>query len=520
MGSVRACVRAGSEFVQSVESRNFVCLSQRRIVENRVAEIFQRAAQGHRGLTDVHDLGGAVADHMHAQDLESVGIEEKFQQTLVISEHLAFGQFGVARQSDFVGNLFFRELFFGVADHGNLGDRINAAGDEIGNHFAGLAEHVATGEAALLHGGAGERGEADDVSGGVDVVHAGLKIFVDHHFAAAIGLQSGGFDLQLITVGLPADGVEEPLPMDVFSAFEAGEDAVAFGVEAYGNYLFAQAENGSELTQLETQALHNFAIHEVEQGWALIEKSDFHSQGGEHGSEFEPDDAGPHNYEFAWHLLQTVDRVGIEDALAVHGDIDAVGGTCAAGNHDVMTAQKLRSIFAFDFDGVGIEETGIALKGGDLVASKLGCNDFDFARHDGLRSKHQIGHGDTIFEDVVATVETALAKAAQVEDGFAQRFAGNGSGVHTNAADGFLAVNDGDFFAQFGGADCALLPRRTAADHYQVVLVDIHEAGFPLSSRNSTIVSASRRLGALVSNSSSKRNLIPVLEAAWQTTRQ
>ncbi len=66
----------------------------------------------------------------------------------------------------------------------------------------------------------------------------------------------------------------------------------------------------------------------------------------------------------------------------------------------------------------------------------------------GLRAEDEVGHLDAIFEDVAAAVERALAKSAEIENGFAKHFAGNGSGVDADAADGALAVDDGDLLAR------------------------------------------------------------------------
>src|SRR5271167_1746718 len=64
-----------SEFVEPVERRDLVRLRQSGVVEHRVAEIFDGAAVVHHGLPDVNDFRGALADHVHAQQLARVAIE-------------------------------------------------------------------------------------------------------------------------------------------------------------------------------------------------------------------------------------------------------------------------------------------------------------------------------------------------------------------------------------------------------------------------------------------------------------
>jgi hypothetical protein len=47
--------------------------------------------------------------------------------------------------------------------------------------------------------------------------------------------------------------------------------------------------------------------------------------------------------------------------------------------------------------------------------------------------------------------------------------------MHADPANALLPVNDGNFFAHLGGANGALLARRTAADHHQGVFVSFHK---------------------------------------------
>ena len=85
-----------------------------------------------------------------------------------------------------------------------------------------------------------------------------------------------------------------------------------------------------------------------------------------------------------------------------------------------------------------------------------------------------------------------LLESAEIQDCFPQSFAGDGSGVNTNAADRLFSIDDGHFLAHLGGADGALLSRRTAADHHQIVLVSFHERGkLPLDDLKQKLNSAS-----------------------------
>src|ERR1700678_552761 len=137
--------------------------------------------------------------------------------------------------------------------------------------FGGGAKYVAACEPALLHGGAGERGEPNDVTGGVNVRHVRLIMFVDLNFAARIGDQAGRFDAKLITIGLAADGVDQSIRLDFLAAFEFGENTIALWINAHFGDFFAEAEGHADLAKMIAERIHNFAVDEIEKGGTLID---------------------------------------------------------------------------------------------------------------------------------------------------------------------------------------------------------------------------------------------------------
>ncbi len=112
-------------------------------------------------------------------------------------------------------------------------------------------------------------------------------------------------------------------------------------IEADGNDFFSEPEYRSQLPQLEAQAFHNFAIHEIQQYGALVEQRNLDAQGREHGCVFEADDAGTHDNQVPRDFFQTVHLIGVEDAVAIHRDIGAVRGSRSAGNQDMLTTDQL-----------------------------------------------------------------------------------------------------------------------------------------------------------------------------------
>ena len=184
-------------------------------------------------------------------------------------------------------------------------------------------------------------------------------------------LNPADFEIQQIAVGLPADGVEQSLAVNVLSARQLGKHPVALFVEADRNDFFAEPKHRPQLPQLEAQALHNFAVHEIQQYGTLVEQSDFHAQGGKHGRVFQPDNAGAHDDQVARDFFQAVHLIGVENSFAIDRDFGAVRRPRAARNQDVMTANQLRPSSLLTSRVCGIEEARVSFENGYVVAAKL-----------------------------------------------------------------------------------------------------------------------------------------------------
>ena len=90
-----------------------------------------------------------------------------------------------------------------------------------------LAERVIGRQPALVHRGRGQRGEADHVADGVDVVDLGLVVLVDEDPAAVVGLQAGGGQVEVVGLALPAGGVHHRVGGDLLAAGQRGDGARA-----------------------------------------------------------------------------------------------------------------------------------------------------------------------------------------------------------------------------------------------------------------------------------------------------
>ena len=77
-----------------------------------------------------------------------------------------------------------------------------------------VVEGAGGGDAALFHGDRSQRGKADHVADGEDVLDLGLVLLVDGDAAAIVGFEAGGGEVELVDVALAADGVEQGVAGD------------------------------------------------------------------------------------------------------------------------------------------------------------------------------------------------------------------------------------------------------------------------------------------------------------------
>ena len=91
-------------------------------------------------------------------------------------------------------------------------------------------------------------------------------------------MQSCRFQAELVAVGLPTNGVNQPVGQNLFPAFEFRKNAVALRVDADARHFFAKPEHRAQLTQMVGQRIDNLAIHKIQNHRTLIDQSDFHSQ--------------------------------------------------------------------------------------------------------------------------------------------------------------------------------------------------------------------------------------------------
>ncbi len=167
---------------------------------------------------------GAFADDVHAENLARVAMEDELQAAGGVAANLAARGLAIVGHADFVGHVFVGQLLFGFADEADLGNGVDAVGIKAGVGGGGVVvEGAGGGDAALLHGDRGQRGKADHIADGEDVLDLGLEVLVDGDAAAIVGFEAGGGKVEVVDGALAADGVEQRVAGDFLLAFQVGD---------------------------------------------------------------------------------------------------------------------------------------------------------------------------------------------------------------------------------------------------------------------------------------------------------
>src|SRR5271156_1108828 len=198
--------------------------------------------------------------------------------------------------------------------------------------FRGRTEHVATREAALFHGCAGQRGKTDDVAGGVNVRDTGLIVFVDLDLAARIGFHAGRCEVKAIAVRLTAYGVDERVALYFLSAFEFRKNAASRGIDSHPGHFFTEAESSAHLAEVISQSFHDFSVDEIQNRGTLVYQSDFGSQGCEKRGVFKADNSRANHNNFPGQSCQAGKTVGIDDAFVIERNLRISSRPRAAGD--------------------------------------------------------------------------------------------------------------------------------------------------------------------------------------------
>src|SRR5271170_2215530 len=464
--------------IDAIKGGRLVALSQGGIVKHRIDEVVYLAAQSHDSLTDVHQLRRALANNVHAQNLPRFAMKDQFQPPGCIAANLPAGNFAIIRYADFIGNVFFRELFFCLANEGNLRDGIDPVRIEARIRLlVFIAIGARYGDAALLHRNGREAGETDHVTDGEDMRHLGAEILVDGNASARIGLDTGCRQIQLVDVSLPANGIEQRVARDTLLAFKVGYHTAA-RIFFHTLHFFGEAHRYAAVAQVVTKCFDDLLIGEFKQLGALLNQCDTHTERGEHAGVFHANNAAADDNQRLRKILQLEDLVAVDDGLSIDGDLGIAGRLGADTDDDLFGMEGIGAACAVDAERIGVNKTGNAGQHIHTIARQLRLGHIDLGFDDVLYAEGQIGHRDLLLHAVVHAVNRAVGVAREMQHGFAHRFAGNGAGVDTDAAYHAAHFNQPNAFPLLYRGYSSALSGGARADDEQIVCVHEESAVF------------------------------------------
>jgi hypothetical protein len=117
-----------------------------------------------------------------------------------------------------------------------------------------------------------------------------------------------------------------------------------------------------------------------------------------------------------------------------------------------------------------------------VIAEQLRPHDLDLPADHVLRARQEVLDGNLLLHPVRLTVELAHRQSGQIEDGFPPGLRRDGAGVDADAANHVPSLDDADALTQLGRTDRRLLATWTGADDQQVVVVRglLHGRPFPV----------------------------------------
>ena len=412
--------------VDPVKGSGLVTFRQRWIVEHRVDEVIDRAAEGHHRLPDVDQLAGAFADDMHTQQFVILAVKNQLEHADGVADDLSARDLFVIGFANFVGDARLGQFFFVGADGGYLGNGIDAVGEKGGEAVMLDVEGVASRHASLFHGGGRQAGETNHIAYRVDIRDLGLIVLINLDAAAKIGRDIDVGQTQCRGRAFPPDGVKRFFGDDLLAALQAGLDAGAITRIAGLNaaHALAQAHRYALLPHVIDQGVNDFVIDKGQQTVGDLNQGDAHAQRGEHTGVFAADDASADHGQGPGQLVQLEQAIAGENGFAIKRDIVWFGDGCANGDDDVARGHFVFAFFVEEIEmhRVLIDEGRDAGEELDTIALQLMFVDFDLVANDMVGAQQQVVHGDMLLDLVGSSIDGALPETGQVQNRFAQGF--------------------------------------------------------------------------------------------------
>src|SRR5439155_15856188 len=220
------------------------------IVEDRIAEILDSAPKSQDGLADVNDLRCALPNRMDAKEFERLAVEQQFQHSGPVAQHLCLRQLLISGNTCFVGNHSGCQLFLGLADHSDFGNREDSVWQQIGLVPDWGSKHVRCRQPALLHRSAGESRKSDDITGGINMGNRRLEEVVDLQSSSSVRLKADCWKVKDIRVTLTPHRIQKSVAANGLAALKSCGYSISALVNFDCDDLLSEPNDHFELTQM------------------------------------------------------------------------------------------------------------------------------------------------------------------------------------------------------------------------------------------------------------------------------
>ena len=246
-------------------------------------------------------------------------------------------------------------------------------------------------------------------------------------------------------------------------------DGAAAGVTRQRGDFRGELEGDALLFEDALEALGDVAVHAGQDAVEIFDDLDFGAEAAPDRAEFEADDAGADDEQFAGHERQREGSGGGDDLLLVDVDAGQAGDVGAGGDDDGFGFEVFGGAAGVgDLDAAGGEDAASAEVHVDLVLLQEERDALDVALHALVLEGEHLGEIEfRLCRDAHAGEAVAgfLVEFRRVQQGFRR----DAADVEARAAVCRALLDDGDFQAELGGANGADVAAGAGADDDEVV---------------------------------------------------
>ena len=226
---------------------------------------------------------------------------------------------GEASAPDLVVDALPRRFLLSEPDAGDLWDRVDAGRDDRIDGFAARdAERVAHRDAPLLHRRTGQRGRADDISGGVDARSGRPVAVVDNDAAAGVDLDAHLLEPESFGVARASGREQQPLRPDLAAVVEGNDQPVRLARDPV--YTYAETDIHAHRLEDPAQVVGELGVDVAEQAVGAIDQGDLRAERGEDRRVLAADRAAADDHDARRRMPDLEHALAVEDVRVVERD--------------------------------------------------------------------------------------------------------------------------------------------------------------------------------------------------------